>query len=97
MKVLGIAATQRVSTMPNVPTFTEQGFQGFDIESWIGLYAPAKTPSPSCTPGSTALREIHGHARRAGAPGRLRLRAAGQHAGASSWNAIAPTTRASRN
>ena len=57
MKVLGIAATQRVSTLPNVPTFKEQGFQGFDIESWIGVYAPAKTPEPVVQAWVSALRE----------------------------------------
>jgi tripartite-type tricarboxylate transporter receptor subunit TctC len=58
MKVLGISGTRRVSTMPNVPTFTEQGFQGFDIDSWIGVYAPAKTPPAIVEAWTTALREI---------------------------------------
>jgi tripartite-type tricarboxylate transporter receptor subunit TctC len=58
MKVLGIAGTRRVSTMPNVPTFNEQGFQGFDIDSWIGVYAPAKTPAPIVDAWTTALRDI---------------------------------------
>jgi tripartite-type tricarboxylate transporter receptor subunit TctC len=58
MKVLGIAGTRRVSTMPNVPTFAEQGFKGFDIDSWIGVYAPAKTPQPIVDAWSLALREI---------------------------------------
>jgi tripartite-type tricarboxylate transporter receptor subunit TctC len=57
MKVLAIAGTSRVSTLPNVPTFTEQGFQGFDIDSWIGFYAPAKTPEAIVTAWVTALRE----------------------------------------
>lgn len=58
MKVLGIAGTGRVSAMPNVPTFKEQGFSGFDIDSWIGVYAPAKTPQPVVEAWTTALREI---------------------------------------
>lgn len=58
MKVLGISGTRRVSTMPQVPTFAEQGFQGFDIDSWIGVYAPAKTPPPIVEAWTTALREI---------------------------------------
>jgi tripartite-type tricarboxylate transporter receptor subunit TctC len=59
MKVLGIAGTRRVSTMPKVPTFAEQGFQGFDMDSWIGIYAPARLPTPtSRTAWVTALREI---------------------------------------
>lgn len=58
MKVLGIAGTGRVSTMPNVPTFKEQGFQGFDIDSWIGVYGPAKMPAPAVDSWIAALREI---------------------------------------
>ncbi len=58
MKVLGIAGTRRVSTMPNVPTFNEQGFTGFDVDSWIGFYAPAKLPADVQNAWVTALREI---------------------------------------
>jgi len=58
MKVLGIAGSRRVSTLPNVPTFAEQGFAGFDLDSWIGVYAPAKTPPPVVDQWSQALRDI---------------------------------------
>ncbi|MES2244312.1 MAG: tripartite tricarboxylate transporter substrate binding protein [Pseudomonadota bacterium] len=58
MKVLGIAGTRRVSTLPSVPTFAEQGFQGFDVDSWIGVYAPAKLPTSIQDTWVTALREI---------------------------------------
>ncbi|MBX3653346.1 MAG: tripartite tricarboxylate transporter substrate binding protein [Ramlibacter sp.] len=58
MKVLGIAGTRRVSTLPNVPTFAEQGFQGFDVDSWIGMYAPARLPAAIQDQWVTALREI---------------------------------------
>ena len=57
MKPLAIAANERVSILPNVPTFKEQGFQGFDLESWIGVYAPAKTPEPVVQAWVAALRE----------------------------------------
>lgn len=57
MKVLGISGTSRVSSMPNVPTFREQGFQGFDIDSWIGVYGPAKMPDAVVQAWTTALRE----------------------------------------
>ena len=58
MKVLGIAGTRRVSTMPQVPTFTEQGFKGFDLDSWIGVFGPARLPAPIQDAWVTALREI---------------------------------------
>lgn len=58
MKPLAIAATKRVSTLPQVPTFAEQGFQGFDVESWIGLYAPAKTPDDVVQAWTAALRDV---------------------------------------
>ncbi|OEZ32488.1 Bug family tripartite tricarboxylate transporter substrate binding protein [Variovorax boronicumulans] len=58
IKVLGITGRQRVRSMPNVPTFTEQGFAGFDLDSWIGVYAPARTPQPVLDEWSLALREI---------------------------------------
>lgn len=58
MKVIGIAGTRRVATMPNVPTFAEQGFKGFDIDSWIGMYGPARLPADIQAAWVTALREI---------------------------------------
>jgi tripartite-type tricarboxylate transporter receptor subunit TctC len=58
MKVLGIAGTRRVSAMPQVPTFGEQGFKGFDLDSWIGVYAPAATPQPIVEAWVAALREV---------------------------------------
>jgi tripartite-type tricarboxylate transporter receptor subunit TctC len=45
-KVRGIAvlAPQRHRSLPGVPTMTEAGVRGLDVESWIGLFAPARTP-----------------------------------------------------
>jgi tripartite-type tricarboxylate transporter receptor subunit TctC len=57
MKVLAIAANNRTSALPSVPTFKEQGFQGFDVESWIGVFAPAGTPAPVVQAWVGALRE----------------------------------------
>lgn len=57
MKVLAIAANNRTSALPGVPTFKEQGFQGFDVESWIGVFAAAQTPEPVVQAWVAALRE----------------------------------------
>lgn len=41
-----ILATERSKYAPDVPTMAEQRVQGLDIDSWIGLFAPADTPKP---------------------------------------------------
>jgi tripartite-type tricarboxylate transporter receptor subunit TctC len=58
MKVLGVAGSRRVSAMPDVPTFAEQGFSGFDLDSWVGFYTPAKTPQAIIDKWTQAVREI---------------------------------------
>jgi tripartite-type tricarboxylate transporter receptor subunit TctC len=44
VKGLGFAGPQRLSTMPDVPTFEEQGFVDFESSNFKGLAAPAGTP-----------------------------------------------------
>ncbi|QHE84611.1 Bug family tripartite tricarboxylate transporter substrate binding protein [Hydrogenophaga sp. BPS33] len=41
---LAVASPERSPLMPEIPTFKEQGFAGFDRESWGMLLAPAGTP-----------------------------------------------------
>ena len=44
-KLRPIAATtaKRAASMPNVPTISESGLEGFDVAVWFGLMAPAGT------------------------------------------------------
>ena len=44
IRPLAVTSAQRVSTLPDVPTVAELGFPGFDFETWVGVFAPAKTP-----------------------------------------------------
>lgn len=44
MKVLAITTAKRSSVFPNVPTVAEQGFPSYDVATWNGLLAPARTP-----------------------------------------------------
>jgi tripartite-type tricarboxylate transporter receptor subunit TctC len=46
LRPLGIASLKRSSQFPDLPTIAEQGLPGFDVTSWTGLLAPAKTPEP---------------------------------------------------
>jgi tripartite-type tricarboxylate transporter receptor subunit TctC len=43
-KGIGILTAKRNPQMPDVPTMTESGIPNLEIDSWIGLFAPAKTP-----------------------------------------------------
>jgi tripartite-type tricarboxylate transporter receptor subunit TctC len=43
VRALGVASTERVATLPNVPTMAEQGYP-MEIGAWFGLVAPAGTP-----------------------------------------------------
>jgi tripartite-type tricarboxylate transporter receptor subunit TctC len=58
MKALGITGSRRVGALPNVPTFTEQGYDGFGLDSWLGFFAPARTPKPVVDKLVALLREI---------------------------------------
>jgi tripartite-type tricarboxylate transporter receptor subunit TctC len=41
---IGVPSGKRSPQYPQIPTFAESGAPGFDINSWVGLVAPAKTP-----------------------------------------------------
>lgn len=44
LRALAITSSQRSPLLPDVPTFAESGFPGFEVHSWFGLAAPAGTP-----------------------------------------------------
>ncbi len=45
IKALAVTGDARLAALPDVPTVAEaNGFKGFNVVSWAGLYAPAKTP-----------------------------------------------------
>ena len=44
LRPLAITVAKRFSTIPEVPTAIEGGIAGYDVASWNGLAAPAKTP-----------------------------------------------------
>jgi len=45
LRAIGVATQKRSEFLPQVPTVAEQGYPGFESVGWIGLAAPAKTPS----------------------------------------------------
>ena len=37
-------SSKRSPLAPDVPTMSEAGVPGLDVDSWLGIFAPAKTP-----------------------------------------------------
>ena len=46
LRVIAATTLNRSPLMPDMPTVHESGVSGFDVSSWIGVLAPAKTPAP---------------------------------------------------
>ena len=46
IKALGVTGLKRTSAAPDIPTVAEQGLPGFEVNSWYGVFVPAKTPKP---------------------------------------------------
>lgn len=44
LRAIGVAATHRHPSLPDVPTFQEQGLAGVDTNNWYGIFVSAKTP-----------------------------------------------------
>ena len=44
LRGIGLASAARNSAVPNVPTYGEMGFPNVYSGSWVGFFAPAKTP-----------------------------------------------------
>ncbi len=46
LRALGVTTSKRMSAIPDVPTFAEQGLPGFEVVQWYGVFAPAGLPPP---------------------------------------------------
>jgi tripartite-type tricarboxylate transporter receptor subunit TctC len=44
LKAFAVTGKTRHPGLPNVPTTAEAGLAGFEVEAWVGLFAPAGTP-----------------------------------------------------
>jgi tripartite-type tricarboxylate transporter receptor subunit TctC len=52
---------KRAAALPDVPTFQESGFPGFEAAAWNGIVAPAGTPYDTVTRLNVAIVELLKH------------------------------------
>jgi tripartite-type tricarboxylate transporter receptor subunit TctC len=56
LKAFAVTGKNRHPGLPNVPTTAEAGLAGFELEAWVGLFAPAGTPAPVIAQLSDAVK-----------------------------------------
>jgi tripartite-type tricarboxylate transporter receptor subunit TctC len=44
LRAIGITGKTRAASLPDVPTFAEQGYPGVDVAGWFAVIGPAKLP-----------------------------------------------------
>jgi tripartite-type tricarboxylate transporter receptor subunit TctC len=57
MIAIAVASDARAPQLPNVKLLKEQGIIGGEADSWLAMFAPAKTPAPVLTALSQAVLE----------------------------------------
>ncbi len=55
-RALAITSPKRVEAAPNIPTFAESGYPGFDLTLWYGMVGPKGLPDPIVRKVNQALR-----------------------------------------
>ena len=45
LRALGVTTRNRIAPFPDLPTIAEAGVPGYEISTWYGIWAPARTPS----------------------------------------------------
>lgn len=58
LRGLAITSNERVSEMPDVPTFEEAGVKDMDLSIWIGVLAPANTPADRVRKLSDTIADV---------------------------------------
>ena len=58
LRALGVTTLKRWPGAPDVPTLSEAGLKGFEVNSWSGILAPAGTPGEIVTRLNTEIARI---------------------------------------
>ena len=45
LRAIAVTSEKRSPVLPDLPAISEAGLAGYNVEGWVGLFAPAKTPA----------------------------------------------------
>jgi tripartite-type tricarboxylate transporter receptor subunit TctC len=71
LRALAITSLQRNPAVPDIPTMAETGLKDFEVLTWYGVFAPARTPD-------AAIQKLHSEMQRALATQDLKAKLAEQ-------------------
>ncbi|PLC50683.1 MFS transporter [Pollutimonas subterranea] len=58
LRALAVTSTQRMASLPDVPTMQEAGLPNYEIRSWQAIFAPKGTPKPIVDKLYQAISEV---------------------------------------
>lgn len=92
LRALAVTGPRRARTLPDLPTLEEAGLPGYQVASWIALFAPAATPP-------AIVAKLHAEVTQAlgSATGRERILAANAEPGTGSPQDLASMVAAERS
>ena len=56
LRAIGLASAQRSDALPDLPTISEQGLNGYDVSVFFGIVAPKDTPAATVNQLNQAFR-----------------------------------------
>lgn len=57
LKAFAVTGKTRHPGLPSVPTTTQAGLKGFELESWVAIFAPAGTPPDVVSKLATSIKQ----------------------------------------
>ncbi|AEI83043.1 exported protein (plasmid) [Cupriavidus necator N-1] len=58
VRAIAVTGSQRIASLPEVPTLMESGVRNFSVDSWVGILAPAGTPPAVVTRLQREIRKV---------------------------------------
>ena len=58
VRALAVTSAQRLPAMPELPTVAEAGVPGYEVNFWVGMFAPVRTPADTVRAAQQAVSKV---------------------------------------